>query len=366
MTVRPKEKYMPQIYHESVARERYNRNVRKAQMQDLLGLITGTNTNLVNFEELAKRLNIRQEVGRRLEDVPVEKIVGSLGRYHDFTREFLPRARVNSDRWARLDAALNALEPIPPVDLYKIGEVYFVQDGNHRVSVARANRIDTIEAYVTELASPILLTLSDFERERWIIKMEYVDFLQETRLDLLRPGADLLLTVPGQYPIILNHIHVHGYLQNMELDRRGATHRLGPSDIVMSWYDTIYLPVVEAIRRYNLLYEFPDRSEADLYLWITKHRERLSESFGLGPLSPETAVSTFAELYSEKPVQRTLKGIKLGLHRTLGDEKPLGMSDEEFADARARHDAGELTLLEAEKLLQEQEILEAEAKDFSR
>jgi hypothetical protein len=362
ITVSLEEKFMSRMFHESAARERYNRNVRKAQMQDLLGLITGTNTNLVNFEELAKRLRIRQEVGRRLENVPVEKIVGSLGRYHDFTREFLPRARVNSDRWARLDAALNALESIPPVELYKIGEVYFVQDGNHRVSVARANRIDVLEAYVTELASPILLTLTDFERERWIIKMEYVDFLQETRLDVLRPGADLLLTVPGQYPIILNHINVHGYLQNMEMDRQGATHRLGPSDIVMSWYDTIYVPVVEAIRRYNLLHEFPDRTEADLYLWITKHREKLSDSFGLGPLSAETAVSTFAELYSENPVQRTLKGIKMGLHRTLGDEKPLGMSDEEFAEAKARHDAGELSLLEAEKQLEEQEMLRADTK----
>ncbi|MCB0081672.1 MAG: hypothetical protein KDE47_12105, partial [Caldilineaceae bacterium] len=135
---------MTTIYHASVARERYMRNVRKAQMQDLLGLITGTNTNLVNFEEVAKRLKIRQEVGKRLDNVPVEKIVGSLGRYHDFTREFLPRNRVNSDRWANLDAALNALETLPPVELYKVGDVYFVQDGNHRVSVARANGLTHI------------------------------------------------------------------------------------------------------------------------------------------------------------------------------------------------------------------------------
>jgi hypothetical protein len=340
---------MSNVYHESVARERYIRNVRKAQMQDLLGLITGTNTNLVNFNEVAKRLKIRQELRRRLEMVPVKKIVGSMGRYHDFTREFLPRPAVNSTRWARLDAALNALEPIPPVELYRIGDIYFVQDGNHRVSVARANNIDLIEAYVTELASPVLLTLNDFERDQWIIKMEYVDFLAKTRLDILRPGADLMLTVPGQYPIILQHIDVHGYLKNLELDRQGATYRLGPSDIVMSWYDTIYMPMVEAIRRYDLLDTFPNRSEADLYLWITKHREELAERFGLAPLSPEAAVATFAEIYSESPVQRTLKGIRSGLHRTLGDEKPLGMSDEEFNQSRARHDAGELSLGEAEK-----------------
>ena len=347
---------MSRVYHEMVARERYARNVRKAQLQDMLGLITGMDTNLVNFNEVAKRLHIRQEVSKRIELVPVEKIVGSLGRYHDFTREFLPRPNVNSERWARLDAALNALENLPPVELYKIGDVYFVKDGNHRVSVARANKIDVLEAHVTELASPVLLTLSDFERERWIIKVEYADFLAKTRLDVLRPGADLLLTVPGQYGIISNHIDVHGYLQNLELDRRGASHRLGPSDIVMSWYDTIYIPMVEAIRRYDLLREFPERTEADLYLWITKHREELAERYGLAPLSPETAVATFAQTHSANPVQRTLKGLKLGLHRTLGDEKPLGMSDEEFAQARARHDAGELTLLEAEKRRREQAL----------
>lgn len=342
---------MSRVYHESVARERYMRNVRKAQMQDLLGLITGTNTNLVNFEEVTRRLRIRQEVGKRIEYVPVEKIVGSLGRYHDFTREFLPRTRVDVERWARLDAALNALEPLPPVDLYKIGDVYFVQDGNHRVSVAHANKIDVIEAYVTELASPIALTLNDFERDRWIIKMEYVDFLDRTRLDVLRPGADLMLTVPGQYPLIVKHIEVHGYLQNLELDRQCATRRLGPSDIVMSWYDSIYLPVVEAIRHYNLLQEFPDRTEADLYLWITKHREQLAEQYGLAPLSPEEAVATFAELYSDRPVKRTIKGLRTGLQRTLRLGRPLGMSAEEFAAAKERRASGELTLREAEKRL---------------
>jgi hypothetical protein len=346
---------MSNVYHESVARERYTRNVRKAQMQDLLGLVTGTNTKLVNFEEVTKQLGIRQEVGQRIEVVPVDKIVGSIGRYTDFTREFLPRSSVSSDRWSRLDAALNALESVPPVDLYKIGEVYFVKDGNHRVSVARANNIDTLEAYVTELASPIPLTLSDFERDRWLIKMEYADFMGRTRLDVLRPGADLMLTIPGRYHLILDHINVHGYLKNMELDRQGANYRLGPSDIVMSWYDTIYLPMIDAIRHYDLLREFPDRTEADLYLWITKYREALAARYEMAPLSPAASVVTFAETHSDKPVQRVLKGLKLSLHRTLGIEKPLGMSEEEFAEARGRHDAGELSLLEAERRLSEGE-----------
>lgn len=335
-------------FQSALARENYARNLRKAQIQDLLGLITGENTNLVNFEEVARRLRARQEIGQRVETVPLEKIVGSVGRYHDFTREFLPRANVNSQRWARIDAALNSMEGVPPVELYKLGDVYFVRDGNHRVSVARANDLGQIEAYVTELETPIPLTLSDFERDLWIIKVEYAEFMETTHLDLLRPGADVSMTVPGRYEILLHHINVHTYLRNLDLGRAGGSERLGPDEGVMSWYDNVYLPVVEAIRRHQVLEHFPGRTEADLYLWVAKHREALATRYGLAPLDAETAVTTFAETHSDIPLERTLKGLRLGLHRTLGDERPLGMSEEVFEEARARHEAGERTLLEAE------------------
>ncbi|MFZ1755714.1 MAG: hypothetical protein WBO46_27340 [Caldilineaceae bacterium] len=318
-------------------------------MQDLLGLVTGTNTNLVSFEDVARRLRARQEISRRIESVPLEKIVGSVGRYYDFTREFLPRSNVNSQRWAKLDAAFHSMEGVPPVDLYKLGDVYFVRDGNHRVSVARANNIDQIEAYVTELAIPIPLTLSDFERDLWIIKIEYADFMAETHLDLLRPGADVSMTVPGRFEILRHHIRVHTYLRNLELEREDNPQRLDFDQGVLSWYDNVYMPIVEVIRTHKLLEEFPGRTEADLYLWVAKHREALAARYELAPLDPETAVSTFAEVHSELPLQRTLKGLRLGLHKTLGDERPLGMSEDAFDEARSRHDAGERSLREAEE-----------------
>lgn len=336
-------------YHNAVAREHYARSLRKAQLTDLLGLITGAETNLVNFDEVADRLRARQEISHRTEYVSLDKIVGSVGRYKDFTREFLPRSNVNSFRWAKIDAAVNSLEGVPPVELYKLGEVYFVRDGNHRVSVARANQIDKIEAYVTELKTPIPLTLSDFERDLWIIKIEYAEFMAETHLDLLRPGADISMTVPGRYEILLNHIEVHRYLRNLDLERAGQAERLSRAEAVTSWYDTVYLPVVEAMQRQRLLEHFPGRTEADLYFWIVKHRERLSTRFGLAPLDADTAVTTFAETHSDLPLERTLQGLRLGLHWTLGDERPLGMSEEIFDEARARHDAGERTLSEAEE-----------------
>lgn len=353
-------------YLSAKGREHYARSLRKAQIQDLLGLITGEDNDLVSFDEVARRLKVRQQIGQRLESVPLDKIVGSVGRYHDFTREFLPRARVNSQRWARLDAAIHSMEGVPPIELYKVGDVYFVRDGNHRVSVARANDFDQIEAYVTELATPIPLTLSDFERDLWIIKIEYAEFMAQTHLDLLRPGADMRVTVPGLLVALLHHIEVHRYLRNQELERTESPERLDFGQAVESWYDTVYMPVIEAIRSHKLLDSFPDRTEADLYLWIAKHREALAARYDLAPLDPETAVTTFAETHSDRPLERTLKGLRLGLHRTLGDERPLGMSEEEFDAARSRHDAGERTLLEAEEEAQEEAQGEAGQQQENR
>ncbi|NJN81078.1 MAG: hypothetical protein HC802_01515 [Caldilineaceae bacterium] len=331
------------------ARDRFRRSSTKAIVADIMGLITGVNTDLVRYDEVARKLKARQQIEMGTRMVPLEQIVGSVGRYRDFTRTFLPRSGVDLERWSRVDAAMNELAGLPPVELFKIGEAYFVRDGNHRISVARANGLDEIEAYVTEVMTNVPITADDFERDQWLIKAEYVDFLQQTELERLRPDHDLRFTEPGRYALLIKHIEVHRYFCNLELEHSSDPYRLSWEDAVTSWYDNIYMPVVEAIRNHELMERFPNRTEADLYLWIVYHRERLARHYNLAPLSPETAVSTFAEVYSDAPLDRAVKGVKLGLHRAFGhDEKPLGMADEEFEDARTRHEAGEKTISEAE------------------
>ena len=134
--------------------------------------------------------------------VPLEKIVGSVGRYKDFTRTFLPRAGISEERWLRVDNVVNSMGGMPPIELFKIGDVYFVQDGNHRVSVAHANGIDAVEAYVTEVISDVDLKPEDFTDGRWLLKAERSDFLRATELDEVRPDHNIHLTVPGRYPFI--------------------------------------------------------------------------------------------------------------------------------------------------------------------
>ena len=339
--------------HRVAAYEKYKQSLTKAQLADLLSRMTGADDDLVSYDRVAKHLHARQQIEKGVQMVPINRIVGSVGRYRDFTRSFLPRAGANAERWTRLDAAMNALEGFPPIELFKIGEVYFVRDGNHRISVARANDVSHIEAYVTEVKTDIPLTVSDFERDQWLIKAEAAEFEATTQLNQLRPENQVRFTEPGRYTLLLQHIEVHKYLRDTERAENGNLNELPWEEAVLSWYDTVYLPVADAIDRYQLLNHFPGRTEADLYLWIALHRERLAQHHELAPLDPDTAVRTFLETHSERPLERVMQGLRIGFHRLFSDERPLGMSEAAFNDLRERHAAGEISLAEADLRLVE-------------
>jgi len=111
----------------------------------------------------------------------------------------------------------------------------------------------------------------------WLLKIERAEYLEKTQLDVLRPDNNVVITEPGRYRILLRHIFVHQYLRNLDLEREGSDWRISTwAEAVTSWYDNVYTPVVEALRDYKLLEQFPDRTEADMYLWITHHREELA------------------------------------------------------------------------------------------
>ncbi len=347
------------------ASERFRRSLMQAQIADLLGMMSGRNRDLVSYEEVARRVKAYQQIEQGTQMVPLNKIVGSVGRYRDFNKEFLPRSNINKDRWTRVDGVLHSMEGYPPIELYRIGDVFFVRDGNHRVSVARANGLTHIEAYVTEVQTDIPLTHDDFERDQWLVKIEHADFQQKTRLDELRPGSNVRITVPGRYTILLRHIFVHQYLRNQDLDREGSRQWLGWFDAVASWYDNVYMPICAAIHDYGLLDQFPNRTEADLYLWITHHREELASLYEMAPLSPEAAVATFAQMYDDRLLQRAYKVMKYTFMRAMRSlNKPMGMSNEAYSEARARHAAGERTLMEVEQA-DDKAAAEQEAADAS-
>ena len=291
-------------YPASLAVSKYRRLASHSLIRYLLHLFhQQAGDTLLSFDQVQQLLRNRTEVDRGTQLIAIDHIVGSVGRYRDFDRAFLPLKGANQNRWQQLDVAINELRDLPPIDVYKIGDVYFVRDGNHRVSVAKANGLTHLEATVTEVEAVVPLA-PDVNVNDLILKAEDADFLKATYLDQTRPQADIRLTEPGHYRILLEHIEVHRYYLGLEW-RRAVTLEEAAAD----WYDNVYLPIVEAIRSIGVLREFPRRTEADLYLWVAYYRERLRQRYGVMPPDEEVA-QVLKERFSGRPVVRLLKTVR--------------------------------------------------------
>jgi len=264
-----------------------------ASMQEVLARLTGKSNELLSYEEVARKLKLNVRAERGVFDIPINSIVGSVGRYSDFNRSFLPLMgnEMERQRWARVKVAIDDPSSAgwPPIDVYKVGDVYFVLDGNHRVSVARREGFNTIQAHVVEVKTEIPIT-PEIQPDDLIIKAEYADFLDRTDFNNLHPGVDLSLTVPGQYQRLLDHIELHRYYMGLDFLRD-----ISYSEGVGHWYDTVYLPIIQPLRERGLLRWFPNRTETDLYLWVSEHRAALEKELGWR-VRPEAAVADLAAL----------------------------------------------------------------------
>ena len=284
--------------HFTSALEDFRRARRQAALQSIVSHLAGRSDALLAYDDIRKQLRGIENADRKLQDIPIASIVGSVSRYTDFTRNFLPRQKVAPQRWAGVKAATATLLGLPPIEIYKIGEVYFVSDGNHRVSTARQSGNTLIQAYVKEVRTRVPIS-PDIQPDELIIKAEFVDFLEATRLDNLRAETDLRITSPGKYSIIqqqIEAIHI-----KMELDKKK---RIPLQNAATFWHDRIYLPIVEIIRQRDLLCDFPERTETDLYLWITKYQRQLTKESGWD-ITPETTATTITARFSVN--SKTLK-----------------------------------------------------------
>ncbi len=267
---------------------------QKAALREIMARFTGGSTELLSYDEVRQKLKAQVSPKKVLKEIPVDAIIGSVNRYQDFLRDFLPGKNIDEERWANVELANSSLQGLPPIEVYQIGEVYFVGDGNHRVSVAKQIGTALIQAYVTELQTRVPLT-PEIQPEGLILKAEYTDFLEHTSLDKSRPGSDLSVTVPGQYELIEEHIAVHRYFMGIEQQRE-----IPVAEAAADWYDRVYLPVVNIIRDRGLLIDFPTRTESDLYLWIADHRALLEEDLN-AQIEVSSAVDDLAGQFSQRP-----------------------------------------------------------------
>ena len=267
------------------ALEDFKRARGKAAMQRFWAGVRGESLDLLQFDEISAKLHAVNKSTKVLESVPLNKIIGSVGRASDFDRNFLPLSDSDQHRWANIKTYMISpvSQGLPPVDLYKIGEAYFVMDGNHRVSVAKQAGFEEIEAYVTELRTKVPID-SSISAEELIRKAAYSDFLEATHLDEFIPGVDFTLNKIGDYKLLREHISVHRYYMGLE-----AEHDVGGKEAALHWYDEVYLPVVAVIGESGLQGVMKDFTITDLYLWVLDQQTRLQEMLEV-PISTENAL----------------------------------------------------------------------------
>ena len=221
--------------------------------------------------------------------------------YHEFDRVFLPASDKLADRWQSVDRAFYQDISLPPVVLYKVGQVYFVVDGHHRVSVARGQGQVFIDAEVRECSTRVDIT-ADIRPEDLEILEDKVNFLERTSLDSLIPEANIRITIPDGFERMLEHIAVHHYFMGLDMQRD-----ISEEEAIKHWYEHVYMPVINVIRETDILKEFSDKTESDLYLWVLDHQHYLASEEGVPLQPPQDAARTFFGDDSKKPSRKKKK-----------------------------------------------------------
>ena len=267
----------------------FNKARFKSFLNDVRSVLSGRPNQLLSYDDVKEKLRIGGPIYRGVQTVRVDQIVGSLNRYRQFDRAFLPKQDETSSRWQRVDRAFYEDVSLPPVVLYQVGQVYFVVDGHHRVSVAREKRQEFIDAEIRECYTKVNIT-PDLNPDDLQILGEKVDFLERAGLDRIRPDAKVRLTIPDGFHRMLEHIAVHRYFMGLDLQRD-----ISEEEAVAHWYDTVYLPIVKIIRESEILKEFPGKTEGDLYLWVLDHQHYLAEKEGQPLQPPDQAARHFLD-----------------------------------------------------------------------
>lgn len=274
------------------ARKNWERARSQATVQGILTVLRGGSPELLSFDEVQKSLRLAQKYYRGIQNIPLDQIRGSVGRYKDFTQSFLPKRSYMQGRWENVSMVVTT-RGTPPIEVYQVGDAYFVLDGNHRVSIARQNEAETIEARVYEYATHVDLS-ADADIEEVLIKAEYLDFLEATELNKSHPEANIEFTVPGRYPELEQQIAAYRKVLE-QIDEEQHSFQESAS----IWYELIYSPSVQIIQVQNALEQFPNRTEADLFIWVWRHNRELQEARGSGAQLTESV----EEIAQPAPIQ---------------------------------------------------------------
>lgn len=225
--------------------------------------------DLLALGEVKDRLRIVGQVYGGVQSIPVDRIIGSLARPSDFDRHFRPRLRTSQARLAGLRAAFPDGGGLPAIEVHEAGGAYFVADGHHRVALARERESSFIDAEITHLITNYEIP-SDVDVCTLVHTEQQRIFGEESGLAEARPEARIEFSRPGGYPELLEGVKAHGY----DLARRRGS-LPSRTEVAADWYDTVYVPGVEALRRESLPERYAYKTDADLFLWVYQRRRAL-------------------------------------------------------------------------------------------
>ena len=284
----------------SQASDDFNRARNKARFTNIFNIINPEKKELLSYYDVKDMAKPQSETYRGMKVVSIDKIIGSEGRYKDFSKAFLPKKEHLRNRWENIDRAHLTDVILPPISLFKIGDVYFVRDGNHRVSVAKMQGIYSIDAEVVELTTEIKIepqmTKSDLRES--VIQYERKQMLKNSQLDQMLDMKNIRFTSLGRYDEMLRHIQGHKYFINQEIKKE-----ITMKEASISWYEKVYCPIIEIIKSENMLSRFPGRTESDIYIWTIKHWDGLKWKYGQEyPL--DEAVKEYSQIYGKNVFQQ--------------------------------------------------------------
>ncbi|WP_246745071.1 transcriptional regulator [Thiospirochaeta perfilievii] len=278
----------------------------KEKILSILNLLSPEKQQLLSLYDIKSLVKPNNESYKGMKVVAVKDIVGSEGRYRDFNKAFLPKKEHLRNRWVSIDKAHITDVILPPIKLYKIGDLYFVRDGNHRVSVAKMQKVYAIDAEVIELNAEIPLEkgMTRSELEDKVIAYERENFLEDTKIGEYIDMSEIYFTAPGRYMELLNHILGHKYFIN-----QGIEDEISLKEATISWYENLYSPIIKTVREDSLVARFNNRTEADLYIWIVKHWDDLKSKYGQDfPL--DQATKEYSDIYGKNLFQNFLAYLK--------------------------------------------------------
>jgi hypothetical protein len=295
------------------AADDFSKARNKAILSRIQNFMNTQKDELLSFYDVKEILKPKNETYKGMRQVPIKLIVGSEGRYRDFNKYFLPRSEFLRARWERVDRAQIKDIPLPAIQLYEIGGAYFVRDGNHRVSVARAQGVEEIDAEVISLSSEIVITpsMTTDDLRKAVIDYEKKLFYEKTGFGELTGDNDLIFTTLGRYTLIYNHIMVHKYFLN-----QSRQEEIPFSEALVSWYNEVYHPIIKIIDDCRICLNFPGRNPSDLYVWIVKHWDFLKKKYGMH-YSVQAAARDFSQKYGSSK-GKFFRFIGFYLSRLLG------------------------------------------------